>query len=293
MESSRQRRGMLNLALILLALVAVALASAFALGAHRWDGETARLRARLTAERIPVRPRAVSFRELEGLPAPVQKYFRAVLTEGQPMIAMVRLRHTGTFNMGEDADQWRPFRSDQQVVTRRPGFDWNGRIAMMPGLPVRVHDAYIAGEGILHASLFGLVSLARLGDSGDMAEGELMRFLAEAAWYPTALLPSQGIRWEPVDDRSARATLTGERRTVTMTFAFDEHGLIETVRAESRGRVVSGRMVPTPWQGRFWNYGERDRMRVPLDGEVGWLLPAGAKPYWRGHTTDIAYEFEP
>ena len=31
--------------------------------------------------------------------------------------------------------------------------------------------------------------------------------------------------------------------------------------------------------GHFWNYEERDGMRVPLDGEVAWLLPEGAKPY--------------
>ena len=57
-------------------------------------------------------------------------------------------------------DQWRPFNSTQRVITQRPGFDWEARIAMLPGLPVRVHDAYIAGEGMLHASLFGLVSVA-------------------------------------------------------------------------------------------------------------------------------------
>ena len=32
-------------------------------------------------------------------------------------------------------------------------------------------------------------------------------------------------------------------------------------------------------------------MRVPLDGEVTWLLPEGEEPYWRGHITEIVYEF--
>jgi hypothetical protein len=32
-------------------------------------------------------------------------------------------------------------------------------------------------------------------------------------------------------------------------------------------------------------------MLVPLDGEVAWLLPAGARPYWRGDITSLAYEF--
>lgn len=35
-----------------------------------------------------------------------------------------------------------------------------------------------------------------------------------------------------------------------------------------------------------------DGLAVPLDGEVAWLLPAAAKPYWRGRITEIDYEFE-
>jgi hypothetical protein len=46
---------------------------------------------------------------------------------------------------------------------------------MLPGMIVRVHDAYIAGEGMLHASLFGLVSLVDLRGTPEMAQGELMR----------------------------------------------------------------------------------------------------------------------
>jgi hypothetical protein len=32
-----------------------------------------------------------------------------------------------------------------------------------------------------------------------------------------------------------------------MLVTIDEAGLIETVRAEARGRMVSGTIVPTPW----------------------------------------------
>lgn len=158
-------------------------------------------------------------------------------------------------------------------------------------VPVRVHDAYVAGEGILHAAVLGLFTVAELGGSREVAEGEFMRFVAEAAWYPSALLPSQGVRWEAVDAHSAKATLSDESTALTMLFTFGADGMIETVRAEARARAVGKEFVPSPWQGRFWNYAERAGMRVPLDGEVAWLLPAGAKPYWRGRITDMAYEF--
>ncbi len=290
MESLRKRTRMLRaLAVSALALVAV-LMGTWLYGSYLRNAGTQGLRARLGAARAPVRPRTIDFRELEGLPAPVGRYFRAVLEEGRPMVAGVRVRHTGTLNMGESTDRWRPFVSDQKVVTQRPGFDWTGHVTMRAGLPVRVHDAYVAGEGVLRASVFGLFPVVEMRDTGDVAKGELMRFFAEAAWYPTALLPSQGVRWETGDDRSAQATLAEGGISVTMLFTFDEQGLVDTVRAEARGRMVGGVVVRTPWHCHVWNYHECDGMLVPLDGEVAWLLPEGAKPYWRGHITEIVYE---
>ncbi len=282
---------MLKILVIAVSVIVIAVAAAVVYGAYRWNAGTRELRARLEAARIPVEPQVVSFRELEGLPAPVQRYFRTVLKEGQPMVSSVLVQHRGTFNMSETSERWKPFTSDQRVITRRPGFDWNGRVAVMPGLSVRVHDAYVAGEGILHAALLGLFSVVNLRGTHEVAEGELMRFFAEAAWYPTALLPSQGVRWDEVDIRSARATLVDGSVAVTMLFSFNEDGTIDTVRAEARGRTVGDQIIPTPWQGRCWNYQQQDGMLVPLNGEVAWLLPEGAKPYWRGRITEIAYEF--
>jgi len=258
-------------------------------GAARWQDGTDQLRARLEATRRPPQPAVVELaRELEGLPKPVQRYFRTALKDGQPMIAAVSVDHQGSFAMGPDA--WKPFTSNQRVVTQRPGFDWDASIRMLPGVAVRVHDAYVAGEGLLHAAVLGLVTVQKLQGAGEIARGELMRYLAEAAWYPTALLPSQGVRWEAIDDRSAHATLADGGVTLTLTFRFGADGLIETVRAEDRGRTVDGRVVPTPWQGRYWQYVERAGMRVPLQGEVAWLLPEGPAPYWRGTIEAATYE---
>ena len=278
-------------ALTVIGAVCVVAAAVMVYGEFRWNKGTTELRGRLEAARLPTEPKVFDRRELEGLPAPVQRYFRTVLHDGQPIVAAVSVEHTGTFNRSEAAAQWKPFTSTQRVIARRPGFDWDARIAMMPGVPVRVHDAYIAGEGTLQAAVFGLVSVVNLRGTPELARGELMRFLAEAAWYPTSLLPSQGVHWVAVDDHSARATLEDGDVTVTLLFRFGEDGLIDTVRAEARGRLVGSTAVPTPWQGRFWSYAIRDGMRVPLDGEVAWMLPEGARPYWRGQITTMTYEF--
>jgi hypothetical protein len=278
-----------TLAMVAFILAAVILA-AVAYGELRWQARTRALRAGLEAARLPIESVAVRFGELGGLPAPVERYLRSVLKEGQPLVTGVRVRHRGTFNASASSETWKRFESDQQVVIRRPGFDWDARISMLPGLSVRVHDAYVAGEGILEAALLGLLPVADLRGTREIARGELMRFLAETAWYPTALLPSQGVRWEAIDGRSARATLADGALSVGLLFVFNDDGLIDTVRAEARGRTVGKQILPTPWSGRFWNYAERGGMCVPLDGEVAWLLPEGARPYWRGRIAEIRYE---
>ena len=274
----------------LLALLLLLAIGAAIYGSRRWEQGTREILTQLEAARISPASAGYDARELEGMPAPVQRYFRLALQDGQPIVTAASVTHTGTFNMSATAEQWRPFTSTQRVITRRPGFDWDARIMMLPGVPAHVHDAYIAGEGLLRGALFGLVPVVHIAGTPEIARGELLRFFAEAAWYPTALLPSQGVRWEAVDDTSARATLTDGSLAVTMLFRFNATGLIDTARAESRARVVDGKTESAPWQGRFWNYTERDGMQVPLDGEVAWMLPEGAKPYWRGTSTALSYE---
>ena len=124
-----------------------------------------------------------------------------------------------------------------------------------------------------------------------MAQGELLRFFAEAAWYPTALLPSQGVQWAAVDDRSATATLKDGTTSVTLLFRFNADDMIDSMRAEARGALIDGVSVPTPWEGHWSKYELHDGMCIPSEGEVAWLFSAGPKPYWRGRITNITYEF--
>jgi hypothetical protein len=162
---------------------------------------------------------------------------------------------------------------------------------MMPGLVVRVVDSYVAGTGLLHAAILGLFTMAKVHGEGEIARGELMRFFSEAAWYPTALLPSQGIRWEAVDAHSAHGTLADGALAVTLLFGFDAAGLINSVRADARGGMVDGKIVMMPWECRLTAYQLRDGMTVPSKGDAAWMLPEGRKPYFRGAITSLRTEF--
>lgn len=260
-------------------------------GARHWGTSTKAIIARLEARRLPASAGRYDPREIEHLPEPVRRYFSTVLTPGQPIVTAATLEHTGSFNLSATGEQWKPFTSRQRVIVRRPGFLWDARIAMAPGVAVHVHDSYADGQGLLHAAVLGLFNVAQLQGGGELARGELMRFFAEAAWYPTALLPSQGVQWAAVDDHSANATLTDGALSLTLLFRFDDAGHMASVRAEARGRLVGQETSTAPWEGTWSNHQRVDNMTVPLTGEVAWLLPEGRKTYWRGTVTSLSHEW--
>ena len=270
-------------------------------GAGRWTELIRAHAAELEAGRVvrsrargrPPPPARFEARELEGLPAPVQRYFRAVLTDGQPVIGAATIEMAGAINMSATAEQWKPFTSRQRVVTHRPGFLWDAEVEMFPGLPVRVEDSYIAGQGRLIARLLGLFTVAGAHGGGELARGEFMRYFAEAAWYPTALLPSQGVRWQAVDDAAAHATIVDGPIELTLLFRFDEAGLISFVRADSRGAGVGRDMIMLPWECGLSDYQRQDGMLIPMTGEAAWVRPDGRRAYFVGHVKKSSYEFLP
>ena len=279
--------------LVVIAGIAGAYAAATAIGAARWQTTTRNLVTQLDAGRVTPAVARYDVAELAPLPSPVQRYFRAVLTDGQPIVTAVTLTQSGTFNLGKAADQWKPFTATQHFTTARPGFVWNANITMFPGVPVRVVDAFIAGEGLLRPTILGLYSLGTLQGTGEIARGELLRHFAESVWFPTALLPSQGVVWQAVDDTSAQATMTDGPISVTMLFRFGADGLITAIHVDGRATTVGTETVLMPWECRMSNYQTRDGMHVPLTGEALYITPHGEKPYFKGTIDTILYEYAP
>ncbi len=270
------------------ASIVVSLGIAAIYGSYRWKLDTDRLRTKLINGRRTIEPEIYNPKEIEDFPAPVQRFFKTVLKDGQAIVAAVELSQQGQFNMSETESKWSPFTATQLVTTQRLGFDWDARIQMAPGVNAFVHDTYLLGEGSLHASLLGLFTVANRHGAPEDNQGELLRFFAETTWYPTALLPSQGVRWDTIDDTSARATLTDGTTTVSLVFQFNAQGAIATMRAEARYRE---KLTTMPWSGRFWDYSTRNGMLIPLQGEVGWEYPDGIRLYYKGQITEINYEF--
>lgn len=227
--------------------------------------------------------------DLADLPAPVARYFAFAVPDGQRRIRVARVHWAGDMRL-QPVAEWSPFTAEQRFTVSPPGFVWDARVRMMPLIPVRVRDSYIAGEGQMLGRIGGVVNVVNEGGTREMAASALVRWLGEAAWFPTALLPGGGVTWQPVDDSAARATITDGAIRVSGDFRFAPSGEMTAMTAV-RYRDVNGTGVETPFEGRYHGFERRQGVMVPKSAEVAWLLPEGRFAYWRGRPTDIAYDF--
>jgi hypothetical protein len=255
----------------------------------RFERANARRVGDLLAASTGASGRTVGTDDLAGLPAPVRRYLSHALTEGQDHVSTVRLAQRGEFRLGDADAPWKPLEATQTVTTGPPGFVWDATIDVAPFVPVRVVDQYRDGRGFLRAKLFSTVTVADAAPGPELDAGELLRYLGESVWYPTALLPGNGVEWEPIDDRSARATLTHRGTTASLVFHFEDSEVVR-VSGERPYRRPDGSYDLVPWTGYWRDYRCREGMAVPTEGEVEWNLPDGDLPYWRARLTEVEYE---
>jgi hypothetical protein len=190
-------------------------------------------------------------------------------------------------------ETWSSFTASHLVVPTATGFIWNAKVEMPLAAHVRVLDSYIAGVGAGRVNLLSAFAVASEAGAPELNGGALHRYLAEAVWYPTALLPRPGLVWSPIDDRAAMATLTDRGATVSLEFRFNEAGEVTGIYSPGRfGRFDNG-YKQVPWEGHFRDYQIQTGMRVPLYGEVGWYDKGALQVVWKGNILEAQYELEP
>jgi hypothetical protein len=157
-------------------------------------------------------------------------------------------------------------------------------------LPVRVRDSYVRGTASMRAAVLGLWTMANQSNRAELDAGALQRYLAEAVWFPAALLPRPNLRWAPIDARSARATLTDGTTTVSLEFRFTDDGDVQEMFAPDRFAEDRGNYQRRPWIVRCFEYGVHAGARIPVRCEVAWQDGEGLdQPYWRGRISDLRY----
>jgi hypothetical protein len=219
-----------------------------------------------------------SYKQLTGLPEPVQRYFKHVLKDEQSYISYARITHDGQFKTGLDKD-WINIKGEQYATTEKPGFIWKGTTSMFIA-----RDMFIADKGRLVVSVFSLYNIVDArGEQYD--QGELLRWLGESILYPTNLLPSERLQWFAIDSQSAKLTFSYNELTLFFIITFNE---AEEITQMETKRYMDLKNLVT-WIIKPAGYKEINSVVVPTMFEVFWRLEKGDFSYAKFNIKKIEY----
>lgn len=144
-------------------------------------------------------------------------------------------------------------------------------------------DMYYDGRGYLEVKLLSVIKIAD-AKGKEIDQAALLRWLAETPWFPTALLPSEELKWEPIDNNSAKVILIDKNLTVEGVFNFNEQGQITQFKAKRyKDKTLEN------WTGYYSDYKKIEGMQIPFYVEVVWNLESGDFSYAKFKVDRIEY----
>ena len=278
--------------ILILILAFVSIVAFLVIGAKQNKSKTKALVGKLVNSSAIEKPHMVNFTSLSELPKPVELYFRNVLLfDGQKIINSARFHQVGELKVDPKSKKWSPFEASHFVSQSPVAFMWDAKIQIAPVFHVRVTDSFMDGIGAGNVSLMSALTVGSDQDNPELNSGALYRYLAEAVWHPTALLPQSGVKWEPVDENRAIAHLTKFGISISLEFRFNNFGEITGIYTEERFGKFGDKYIKYPWEGRFKNYQEFNGVKIPTEGEVGWYLPEGWWLFWKGKIVNTEFTY--
>ncbi len=230
--------------------------------------------------------RIITDRDIEGLPQPVQRNLRYTGVIGRKRISTVRLRQKALFRLKPNQKPM-PLYAKQFFSSDPPGFVWQAKAKMNPLMWVSGSDSYVNGKGRLVMKLWSFIRVVN-AYGPKLDQGELLRYLSEVIWFPTAYL-SEYITWEAVDDSSAKATISYGGITASAILYYDSEGRLIRLDAD-RYMDTDEAAVTQKWSTPVKQYAEVNGLKIPVKGAAVWHLPGGDFEYIDLEITGIEYD---
>ena len=226
--------------------------------------------------------------DISHLPAPVQRYLHHCGFVGHERITNARVVWADSHIRMKPGGRWMRLRTEQYNSVDSPF-----RIAYMKArllglIPFEGRDLYARGHGHMYGRIGKLIKVFDEKDPA-IAQSALVIVLAEALLVPGYAL-SEYIRWEAVDDTTARATISHEGVEATGTFFFND--LVEMLRFETRERYYMDPEqgnVPRAFVAYVGDYRKQGSLVIPGSLHAVWRLESGDYEYWKGSIEAVQY----
>lgn len=220
------------------------------------------------------------------LPPITQKWLIHSGVIGKELITNVFLVQELQLKMKPDQTNWNRGAAEQYFTTQPPAFNWNINTEMNPILSIVGRDKFENGKGEMIIKLLSLIPVAIAKNDNQVNQATLQRYLAEIVWFPTMSL-SPYIKWEAIDEHSARATMEYKGTTGSGVFYFDKIGNFEKFAAM---RYEDSKAIkPTEWTVTATKTEERNGIKIPVECKASWKLMDGEWTWLKLKITNIHY----
>lgn len=230
--------------------------------------------------------KVITDEDIQQLPSPVRKWLKTTGIIGNPEIKSVYVKQQAQMKMKPNQKKWYKAEAIQYVTTENPAFIWSVKMNMSPLIRIKGRDKYVDGKGEMLIKMNGLINV--VNEKGEkLDEGTLQRYLGELVWYPSAAL-SPYIRWEAIDESSAKATMSYKGTTGSGVFFFNEQGdFVKFSAMRFQGNEPDAKRYE--WIVSVNDYAIFDKIKVPAQMEATWKLKEGDWTWLKLNITELKY----
>lgn len=196
----------------------------------------------------------------DGLPAPVERFYRAIYGEGIPLIESAIISGRAQLRVFGITFPAR-FR-----FTHIAGQSYRHRIeATIFGLPImKVNERYLDGTTRLELP-FGVVE-----DEPKVDQAANLGLWTESAWLPSVWITAPRVRWEPVDDDTALLRVPFGEIEDTIVVRFDpQTGMLRVLEAMRYKDAADE--AKTLWINTALEWRDLDGATIPTVAAIVWF----------------------
>jgi hypothetical protein len=222
-------------------------------------------------------------KEIEHLPAPVQKYLRYAGVINKEKVNNVKI--VFDVEMREKGKDWFKATSVQYNF-----FDEPTRLfymqAKMFGMTVPGYHRYVEAKATMDIRLFGLFPIVK--QSGDiMNKTETVTLFNDMCLMVPATLIDKRIQWEPIDSLTTKAIFTNRGISISAILYFNETGQLINFTSDDRTAISDMKQYrfSTPVAG----YENINGINVMSGGEATWHYLDGDFVYGKFNLKNIKY----
>lgn len=219
-------------------------------------------------------------RDMQHLPAPVQKYLAYTGVVGKEKVKHYRIVLDAQMK-SDPGEEWKRTRFEQYNFFDAPPTRLFLVSMNMYGLPVWGLDSYIEGKGRMLIKLAGLVTVSDARGE-HMDKGEAITLFNDMCLMAPAALIDKRIHWEVIDPLTVKGVFNDGHNQVSALLYFNDQGeLINFVTDDRYYTNLDNTYKNVRWSTPVSNYQDINGIRLSTYGEAIWHLPEGDFTYGR------------